>query len=100
MSDTLTIDYDEIEAILSEIEAAEHILDGLAESHSPSFRKEHYMTGPEICEVLHISIRTLQYYRDHYIVPYTIFGGKALYRESDIQKMLDANYCQHIPIAK
>ena len=36
--------------------------------------------------------RALQDYRNSGRLPYYKLGGKNLYRESDIQKMLDANY--------
>ena len=38
------------------------------------------------------SRRTLQQYRHEGILPYFLFGGKTLYRESDIQKVLERNY--------
>ena len=41
---------------------------------------------------LHVSRRTLQQYRHEGILPYFLFGGKTLYRESDIQKVLERNY--------
>ena len=35
---------------------------------------------------------SLQQYRHEGILPYFLFGGKTLYRESDIQKVLERNY--------
>ena len=35
---------------------------------------------------------TLQDYRNNGVIPYIQLGGKILYRESDIQKILMANY--------
>jgi hypothetical protein len=42
----------------------------------------------------HIDVfgRTLQDYRNNGVIPYIQLGGKILYRESDIQKILMANY--------
>ena len=37
-------------------------------------------------------MRTLQQYRHEGILPYFLFGGKTLYRESDVQKVLERNY--------
>ena len=48
--------------------------------------------GKEVCERLYISPRTLQDYRDRRIIPYTQFAGKILYKASDLEKMLEANY--------
>ena len=41
---------------------------------------------------LKISRRTLQEYRDSGIVPYVKLGGKVLYRESDLEKLLEECY--------
>ena len=54
--------------------------------------EEHYMTGDEICTLLHISRRTLQTLRDERLVPYTTIGGKLLYPESALYEVLKKNY--------
>lgn len=41
---------------------------------------------------MQLSRRTLQDYRNNGVIPYIQLGGKILYRESDIQKILMANY--------
>ncbi len=46
----------------------------------------HYLKG------LKVSRRTLQDYRTTGKIPYIQLGGKVLYRESDIQKLLEDNY--------
>jgi hypothetical protein len=46
----------------------------------------------ELCARLQLSRRTLQDYRNNGVIPYIQLGGKILYRESDIQKILMANY--------
>ena len=50
------------------------------------------MTDKELCARLQLSRRTLQDYRNNGVIPYIQLGGKILYRESDIQKILMANY--------
>ena len=49
---------------------------------------EHYLTDRELSERLKISRRTLQDYRNNGILPYRQLGGKILYRESDIERVL------------
>jgi excisionase family DNA binding protein len=46
----------------------------------------------EVSHRLKISRRTLQEYRDSGIVPYIKLGGKVLYRESDLEKLLEECY--------
>jgi len=36
----------------------------------------------------------LQEYRNNGILPYYQLGGKILYKESDVEKLLEDNYCK------
>ena len=58
----------------------------------PMLGGERFMTDKELCARLQLSRRTLQDYRNNGVIPYIQLGGKILYRESDIQKILMANY--------
>jgi hypothetical protein len=73
----------------------ERMLDGiehLVENCKPSLNGEHYLTDKEVSGKLKISRRTLQGYRTEGKIPYYQLGGKILYAESDIEKMLNNNY--------
>jgi len=60
----------------------------------PSLGGERFLTDREVSERLKLSRRTLQDYRTEGKIPfYQLGGGKILYRESDIEKMLNDNYC-------
>ncbi|MDL2289861.1 helix-turn-helix domain-containing protein [Paludibacteraceae bacterium OttesenSCG-928-F17] len=67
-------------------------LEETIDSAKPSINDEQYFTDKEVSELLKISRRTLQDYRDQGIIPYIQLGGKILYRESDLQKLLEQNY--------
>lgn len=41
-----------------------------------SIGNDHYMTGPETCRYLHISLRTLRTLRDTRQIPFTVVGGR------------------------
>lgn len=58
----------------------------------PILNGECYLTDKEVSERLKISRRTLQDYRNEGKIPYCQIGGKLLYRESDLQRMLDESY--------
>lgn len=64
----------------------------LAQNYRPPLNGERYMTDKEVAERLKASRRTLQEYRNDRKIPFVIFGGKVLYRETDIEKMLEENY--------
>lgn len=53
---------------------------------------ERYLTNADLCGVLHISLRTLQEFRDTGKIGYIKISGKILYSESDILKWLEDNY--------
>ncbi|MCC8174165.1 MAG: helix-turn-helix domain-containing protein [Odoribacter sp.] len=53
---------------------------------------ERYLNGEEVMKKLSICPRTLQNLRDTRQIPYTIFGHKILYPESEIDAILKSNY--------
>jgi excisionase family DNA binding protein len=53
-----------------------------------------YLDTDEVCEVLKICKRTLQKHRDEASIAYIQFGGKTLYKKTDIQDLLEKHY-QH-----
>lgn len=50
---------------------------------------EVYMIGEQVCNMLHISSRTLQKLRDEKGIAYTVIGGKFLYPLSKLQSVLE-----------
>lgn len=58
----------------------------------PMLGGEVYLTGEEVCKLLRLSTRTLQEYRNAGILPFYKIGGKILYKQSDIQTMLERHY--------
>ena len=57
---------------------------------------EVYMTGEQVCAMLHISSRTLQKLRDEKGIAYTAIGGKFLYPLSKLQLLLEENYRRYV----
>ena len=88
----LNMDMDKMQVVLSAIHSVSRRIKEVAQTHKPLFGGEHFLTGKEVCERLYISPRTLQDYRDRRIIPYTQFAGKILYKESDLERLLEDNY--------
>ena len=65
---------------------------GLEEIPRTLFNGERFLTDEELSNVLRVSRRTLQEYRTSGVIPYYLVQGKALYKESDIMKILDDAY--------
>ena len=61
-------------------------------NYRPLLDGERYLTDSEVAEILKVSRRTLQEYRNDGVLPYILFGGKVLYRESDLEKVLESCY--------
>ena len=57
-----------------------------------SRRMSDWMDNQDVCQALKISPRILQDYRNNGILPYRQLGGKILYRESDIERVLQRCY--------
>lgn len=77
------------------MEQLDSMLDGIesmSEKSKASFGNERFLTDREVSARLKVSRRTLQDYRNTGMIAYYQLGGKILYKESDIERMLLANY--------
>lgn len=64
----------------------------LTDDYRPTLGGERFFTDKEVSARLKVSRRTLQDYRNERRIAYIQLGGKILYRESDIEKMLLDGY--------
>ena len=92
----LNMDADDMLVVLSALSSVSKRMKEVAQTHKPLFGGEHFLTGKEVCERLYISPRTLQDYRDQRVIPYTQFAGKILYKESDLERLLEEHYRNNI----
>ena len=58
----------------------------------PMFGGTRLLTDPEACAILKVGKRTMQEYRTNGIVPYYLIAGKVLYREQDLEELLQRHY--------
>ncbi|WP_455737557.1 helix-turn-helix domain-containing protein [Chryseobacterium indologenes] len=72
-------------------------IESILKNYRPVMNGEIYLSGEDVCKLLHISKRTLQQYRDDDILPYIQIGGKIIYKESDILTILERNYVSAKP---
>lgn len=90
--DLYTNENEEIIAHQKLISQLRNRIEELLENYRPVLNGEIYLSGEDICKMLHISKRTLQQYRDDGILPFVQIGGKIIYKESDVLKILEKNY--------
>ncbi len=76
----------------------EQVLKELETLKKQSALSETWLDNQDVCEMLHISKRTLQNYRDNGILPYSQIGGKIYYKASDIDKHLENHYVKFNPV--
>lgn len=81
-----------IKDILQRLEHADKVLDKLSKSLKPTFNGKRFVSDSELAQMLRVSRRTLSDYRSAGILPYYLISGKALYKESDVQQMLEKAY--------
>ena len=67
-------------------------IDALRKKNRPLLGGHRYLTDGELSRLLHINRRTLQDYRNVGRIPFIKLGGKVLYREEDVEKLLQENY--------
>lgn len=73
----------------------DRLLDGIENfvvNSRPTLGGERFLTDREVSARLKVSRRTLQDYRNNGMVSYYQLGGKILYKESDIEKLVMGGY--------
>lgn len=83
---------EDCEGVLADLQTLEEKFNFIISSYKPVLHGECYLSGTELCEILKITKRTLQEYRDNRTIPYIMLLGKTLYKESDIINLLEENY--------
>ena len=90
--DLLTNETEEIIAHQTMIIQLKNRIDEILKNYRPVMNGEIYLSGEDVCKLLHISKRTLQQYRDDNILPYIQIGGKIIYKETDLMTILENTY--------
>lgn len=88
----LTAEDEPLATFLQDIRKATKKAVRLAAEYRLPLNGERYLTDKEVAERLKVSRRTLQEYRNARQIPFVVFGGKVLYKEHDIEVMLEENY--------
>lgn len=92
MNQILTKENDLLVSALSSLRQSSAKMDEIVSKYRPPLNGERYFCDKEVSERLKLSRRTLQEYRSTGIISYILLNGKVLYRESDINKLLNSNY--------
>ena len=89
-NNVITMDCESVAVLLQKMRKESEWLSGFLERYRPPV--ERYLTDKEVAELLRVSRRTLQEYRNNRILPFILLAGKVLYPESGLREVLEANY--------
>lgn len=85
----ITIESDAFQKIVHQLEA---INTKLNQQKDTTPLSDVWMDNQDVCELLHISKRTLQHYRDSNKLPFSQIGAKIYYKASDVDAFLQESY--------
>jgi hypothetical protein len=68
----------------------DNLMTGLTENRK--LPTDPFFSNDEFIDLMSISVRTAQLWRDQRLISYSQISGKIYYRMSDIQQLLDDNY--------
>ncbi|MES2267066.1 MAG: helix-turn-helix domain-containing protein [Bacteroidota bacterium] len=94
--DLMTNEAEEIIAYQKMITKLRNRIEEILQNYRPVMNGEIYLSGEDVCKLLHISKRTLQQYRDDKRLPYIQIGGKIIFKQSDLLTILEQNYTRNI----
>lgn len=92
MGEIITRENERIVRFFKAIDNMSEGLEKMVVNRKPPFSGERFFTDKEVSAKLKVSRRTLQDWRTNGQIAYIALGGKTLYRESDIQAMLERNH--------
>ena len=92
VNELITLRTEGVTDAMQSMKDIENLFDKVTSNYRPLLDGERYLSDAEVSHRLKISRRTLQEYRDNGMIPYFKLGGKVLYRESDLERVLQECY--------
>ena len=86
-NEVFTMEDEPLATLVQNMRKGSKWLSAFLESYRPPLDGERYLA-----ELLRVSRRTLQEYRNNRVLPFILLGGKVLYPESGLRELLEANY--------
>ena len=92
MNDLILADRELEVGFIGQLDALFEGIERMDAEHKASPSNEQFLTDKEVSAWLKVSRRTLQDYRNNGMIAYYQLGGKILYKESDIERMVMSGY--------
>ena len=84
--EVINIEAQTFEAMMNRFEAFAQRVEKLCEGQDKSLH--HWLDNQDVCQILNISKRTLQTYRDNGTLAYTQVNHKVFYKPEDVEKVI------------
>ncbi|MFR9543070.1 MAG: helix-turn-helix domain-containing protein [Rikenellaceae bacterium] len=91
MNNVVTNEDAKVKDFLATIETMMTEITQAADNFRPSLMGTRFLNDEQLSNLLHVNRRTLQEYRNNGYLPYYKICGKIIYKESDIEKILQEN---------
>ena len=98
MNELILADQEMEVGFIGKLDALLQGIERIGGNHKASRSNEQFLTDKEVSAWLKVSRRTLQDYRNNGMIAYYQLGGKILYKESDIERMVMSGYRNAYPM--
>ncbi len=85
--EVINIEAQTFEAMMSRFDAFAQKVETLCEGQDKSLHR--WLDNQDVCQILNISKRTLQTYRDNGTLAYTQINHKVFYKPEDVEKVIN-----------
>ena len=82
----------QIKEFISSLDSMLIGIESIVKHYKPHLNGERFLSNNEVSKKLNVSLRTLQEWRDTGLIPFIQIKGKIIYRQSDIDKLLQKHY--------
>ena len=80
-NDVFTMEDEPIASVMQDMRKGSKWLSAFLENYRPPLDGERYLTDGEVAELLRVSRRTLQEYRNNRVLPFILLGGRCFTRK-------------------
>ena len=81
-----------VKEFISSLDSMLNGIETIVKYYKPHLNGERFLSNNEVSKKLNVSLRTLQEWRDTGLIPFIQIKGKIIYRQSDIDKLLQKYY--------
>jgi excisionase family DNA binding protein len=93
--EVITIQSDAFNNIIDKLDSLEKKVETFYQKNASPL-EDKWLDNQDVCQLLHISKRTLQQYRTNKVLPFSQVGSKIYYKASDINEYLRKHYSEAI----